>query len=291
MAQRFDVMLTEYETYLSRLPLSQHTRRNYLLRVKRYIAWLSDTTDAECALNDSVGRSFSVQEFKTWLLRKGCSANTVNSFLAAIDNYFLFTGAGSTKVKRQELPKQSPRALDNDELRRFLRAVLSSKSIRNKTMAMVMLHCGLRISEVAGLNASDVVLTARKRELTVRCGKNSKRRVIPVNKDAAEVLQQYMIGRLSDPEAPLFESRPGGRISVQSIDHMVRRFGKDSGVEVSSHKLRHTFITRLIRAGCDVVTVAELAGHSRLETTRRYSLPSQDVMLAAVEKLNYAASQ
>ena len=155
-------MLTEYETYLSRLPLSQHTRRNYLLRVKRYIAWLSDSTDVASALGDSVERSLSVQEFKTWLLRRGCSANTVNSFLAAIDNYFLFTGAGSTKVKRQELPKQSPRALDNDELRRFLRAVLSSKSIRNKTMAMVMLHCGLRISEVAGLNISDVVLTARK---------------------------------------------------------------------------------------------------------------------------------
>ena len=60
--------------------------------------------------------------------------------------------------------------------------------------------------------------------------------------------------------------------------------------ELSSHSLRHTFITRLIRSGTDVVAVAELAGHSRLETTRRYSLPSQDVMLAAVEKLNYAAS-
>ena len=285
-------MLTEYETYLSRLPLSQHTRRNYLLRVKRYIAWLSDSTDAESALNDSVERSLSVQEFKTWLLRRGCSANTVNSFLAAIDNYFLFTGVGSTKVKRQELPKQSPRALDNDELRRFLRAVLSSKSIRNKTMAMVMLHCGLRISEVAGLNISDVVLTARKRELTVRCGKNSKRRVVPINKDSAEVLQEYLAGKLGvEAETPLFMAQQGARISVQSIDHMIRQFGKDSGVELSSHSLRHTFITKLIRAGIDVVTVAELAGHSRLETTRRYSLPSQDVMLAAVEKLNYAASQ
>ena len=159
-------------------------------------------------------------------------------------------------------------------------------------MAMVMLHCGLRISEVAGLNISDVVLTARKRELTVRCGKNSKRRVVPINKDAAEVLQEYLAGKLGvESETPLFMAQQGARISVQSIDHMIRQFGKDSGVELSSHSLRHTFITKLIRAGIDVVTVAELAGHSRLETTRRYSLPSQDVMLAAVEKLNYAASQ
>ena len=120
-------MLSEYETYLSRLPLSQHTRRNYLLRVRRFITWLSDSGDVERALSNPVERDFSVQEFKTALLRKGCSANTVNSFLAAIDNYFLYKGWAPTKVKRQELPKQSPRALDNEELRRFLRAVAALK--------------------------------------------------------------------------------------------------------------------------------------------------------------------
>ena len=155
-----------------------------------------------------------------------------------------------------------------------------------------MLHCGLRISEVSGLNVSDVVLTARKRELTVRCGKNSKRRVIPINKDASEALQEYLDRQVWHRwRSTIVYGHHGARISVQSIDHMIRQFGKDSGVELSSHSLRHTFITKLIRLGTDVVTVAELAGHSRLETTRRYSLPSQDVMIAAVEKLNYAAAQ
>jgi site-specific recombinase XerD len=194
-------------------------------------------------------------------------------------------------VKRQELPKQSPRALEPDEQRRFLKAILSSNSLRNRTIAVIMLNCGLRISEVAQLNLADVVLTARKHELTVRCGKNSKRRVVPINKDATAVLEQFLGGSLSvDPESPLFVSQKGKRISTQSIDHLIRQFGKDAHVELSSHSLRHTFISKLIRSGVDVVIAAELAGHARLETTRRYSSPSQEVMLEAVERLNYAAS-
>jgi integrase/recombinase XerC len=284
-------MLADYQTYLSRLPISQHTRRNYLRRVKQYIAWLDAHPDASKALTDSVERDFCVREFKCSLLQKGRAANTVNSSLAAMDNYFLFIGIGQSKVRRQELPKQSPRALGHDEQRRFLKAVSACKSLRNRTIATVMLNCGLRISEVVQLNVSDVVLTARMRQLTVRCGKGSKHRTVPINKEAGEIIQLYMAGRMSaDQEEPMFVSCKGTRLSTQSIDHLIRQLGKDSGVELSSHTLRHSFITQLIRGGTDVVAVAELAGHSRLETTRRYSLPSQDVMLAAVERLNYAAA-
>jgi len=155
-----------------------------------------------------------------------------------------------------------------------------------------MLNCGLRISEVVQLNVADVVLTARLRQLTVRCGKGSKHRTVPINKEAGDILQLYMAGRMgADGEEPLFVSCKSARLSTQSIDHLIRRLGKDAGIELSSHTLRHSFITLLVRNGLDLVAVAELAGHSRLETTRRYSLPSQAVMLAAVERLNYAAAQ
>ena len=282
-------MLTEYETYLNRLPISEHTRRNYLGRVKRFLTWMQDSHGGEPVLDDQVERDFAVQEFKLSLLNKGSSSNTVNSTLAALDNFFLYKGYSITKVKRQELPKQAPRALNVEEQKRFLRAVLSCKSLRNRAIAMIMMNCGLRISEVAGLNVTDVVLTARKHELTVRCGKNNKRRTVPINKDAADVLQDYLAAHAGCEEnAPLFVSQQKVRLSVQSIDHVIRKLGKDAQVELSSHSLRHTFVTRLIRSGTDVVIAAELAGHSRLETTRRYSLPTADAMISAVERLNYA---
>ena len=284
-------MLAEYEQHLSRLPISMHTRRNYLARVRGYLGWLEALLDGHKALSDPGERDFAVREFKSWLLQKGRRANTVNSTLAAIDNLYLYIGLGPAKVKRQEPPKLAPRALGLDEQRRFLRAVSTSRRLRDRTVAMLMLHCGVRLSEVVNLNIGDVVMTARRHELIIRCGKNSKRRVIPINREAAEVLQTYLLERRANvPDAALFLSRRGNRLSPQAIDRLIRRFGRDSGVEVSSHRLRHVFLTQLVRAGVDIVTVAEIAGHAKIDTTRRYSLPTADVMIAAVEKISYAAS-
>ena len=71
--------LTPYEDYLSRLPISAHTRRNYLLRVKRFLEWLANTAECNEALTDPVDRDFAVRDYKSWLLQNGSSANTINS--------------------------------------------------------------------------------------------------------------------------------------------------------------------------------------------------------------------
>ncbi len=81
----------------------------------------------------------------------------------------------------------------------------------------------------------------------------------------------------------LWLARGGGRLTSVAIDLVVRRLATDAGVKVSGHVLRHTCVTNLIRSGADIVLVAELAGHRRLDTTRRYSLPSEADRDAAVE--------
>lgn len=275
-----------YREYLTRLPISDHTRRNYLLRVRKYLEWLEGSPEASSAFLTAADRDFAVQDYKLFLLRSGASANTLNATLAAIDNFYLFLGLGASKVKRQDLPAQAPRALEPEEQRRLLKIIAKCESLRNKAIAMIMLSCGLRISEVAQLNVGDVLLAARKRELVVRCGKNSKRRVIPINTDLAGVLREYLFSlSICESEAPLFRSQKGNRLSVQAIDAVIRSFGRDAGVEFSSHVLRHTCLTRLLRMGTDIVTVAEIAGHARLETSRRYCLPTEAVKIAAMEKL------
>jgi site-specific recombinase XerD len=283
-----EAMLNDYETHLSRLPLSEHTRRNYLVRVKRYLAWLEGTPEGGKALTNGVERDFAVREFKNHLLQTGSSANTVNAILAAVDNLYLYIGLGRARVTRQELPKLAPRSLEPEEQKRFLKAVAMSSSARNRAIALLMIHCGLRVSELVNLNVGDVALTARKRELVIRCGKNSKRRVIPINKEAAEALQPALVERNGcGLESPLFISKTGKRLSQQAVDKLIRQFGRDAGVELSSHSLRHTCLTRLIRLGIDIVTVAEIAGHAKIDTTRRYSLPSPGDLERAMDRLNY----
>jgi len=90
----------------------------------------------------------------------------------------------------------------------------------------------------------------------------------------------------SDGEAQpsaVWLSRSGTRMSTRAIDLVIRRLAAEAGLELSAHVLRHTCVTNLIRSGADVVMVAEIAGHRRLDTTRRYSLPSQADKDAALE--------
>ena len=72
-------------------------------------------------------------------------------------------------------------------------------------------------------------------------------------------------------------------MTTRAIDLVIRRLAADAGLELSAHILRHTCVTNLVRSGADVVLVAEIAGHRRLDTTRRYSLPSQADKDAALE--------
>lgn len=280
-----------YRDYLNRLPISAHTRRNYLLRVRQYLEWLSGSADALKAISDPAERDFAVQDYKIRLLQCSRSSYTINAALASIDSFYLYKGIGPAKIRRQDLPAQAPRALEADEQRRLLKVIAQCRSLRNRVLVLTMLHCGLRISEVRALNVGDVLLSARKHELVVRCGKNAKRRTVPINTDLAGIMREYLakVGN-ADAEAPLFKSQKGNRLSVQGIDQILRQFGRDAGIELSAHCLRHTCLTRLVRSGVDLVVVAEVAGHSRLETTRRYVLPTEAVKTIAMEKLTYGSA-
>jgi len=277
--------LESYKQYLDRQPVSAHTRRNYLQRVKRYLDYLQNSIEGLQALSDEVERDFQMREFKAWLLTSGASPSTINSTLSAVDNFYLSRGMKQAKLKRLDLPRQAPRALERDEERRLLKE-LARVSLRNRAVVMVMLHAGLRISEVAGLNVGDVCLTARRGEILVRCGKGLKQRTIPINQDLREVLLKYLSSEGSrEALEPLFISQKQNRLSMAAIDKIIRLLGAQACIELSAHDLRHHFITRLVRQGTDIVTVAELAGHARLETVRRYSLPTAEDKQKELEKL------
>jgi len=143
---------------------------------------------------------------------------------------------------------------------------------------VVLLHTALRLSELVALDVDDVRTSARKGVLIVRSGKGDAHREIPLNPTARAALDAWLDARrelaTDDDERALFVGRTGYRLTPRAIDLVVRKVAGRAGLELSAHVLRHTCITKLVRAGNDIVLVAELAGHRRLETTRRYSLPS-----------------
>jgi integrase/recombinase XerC len=231
-----------------------------------------------------------VRDYKAFLKTvKKRQPTTVNLALAAIDHIYNFLGLGDADVRREDLPQQAPRALEPEEQVRFLRAVERCESARDQAVALLLFYTGLRVGECSSLDEDDVVMSARKGVVIVRSGKGDTYREVPLNAEARRALKAWRKERQrghADSESPtFFLNRQGDRLSVRAIDLLLRKLGEEANVTVSAHTLRHTCLTNLVRAGHDLVLVAEIAGHKRLETTRRYSLPTEQDRASAMESI------
>jgi len=284
----------EYGRWLARQPLSANTRRAYATRVGRFLAYLASVPVEEYGdpLSDAHARDYAARDFKAHLKTVGrAKPSSVNLTLAAVDNFYRFLGLGKPGVRREEPPSSAPRALSAGDQRRFLRAVERCASARDRAIATLFFYSALRLQELAGLDAGDVAISARKGRVTVRSGKGDAYREVALNADVRWALEGWLAERRAsagtvDGEA-LFLGRRGKRLGARAVDLVVRRLGEEANLDapLSAHVLRHTCLTNLVRNGNDLVMVAEIAGHKRLETTRRYSLPSEADREAAMEAI------
>jgi site-specific recombinase XerD len=284
-------VLDGYLAWLEGRPLAARSREAYAHQVRRYVAWLGDRSPVDGdPLADEDARDWAVRDYKRHLKAvERWKPASVNLALAALDSFYTQLGLGRPTVRREELSKASPRAITEEEQRRLLRMCERAKA-RDRAIVVVLLYTGLRLAELVALDTGDVKTSARKGIVVVRSGKGDAYREVPLNALVRQVLDEWLAERETkvaeeSGERALFVGRSGRRLSKRSVDDVVRGLGKDAGIGLSAHILRHTFLTRMVRQGSDLVLVAELAGHRRLETTRRYSLPSDIDRLLAVENL------
>jgi len=282
-----DALLEIYREWLARQSLAARSRDAYAAQVARFLGWLASYEHGARALSDPHVRDWAVRDYKRHVKTEARWAPaSVNQALAAIDNFYRSLGAGRPEVPREDLPQLAPRALAEGEQRQFLRAVEASPSPRDRAIATVFFYTALRLSELAALELADVSVTARRGMVRVRAGKGDAYREVPLNSACRNALDEWSQARVASGEVEaLWLSRQGTRMSSRAIDLVIRRLAKDAGLELSAHTLRHTAVTNLIRSGADVVLVAEIAGHRRLDTTRRYSLPSAADRDAALEAI------
>lgn len=279
-----DERMVRYDEALRRSPLAAASRRNYRAWVRRYLDWLSARPiDGPDPLADPAGRDWAVRDFRASLKESRLAPATVNLALAAIDHLYRTLGMRSPDVGRERIAQPAPRALDEDQLRRLLRIVDVAASPRDRAVVGLLGFAGLRVGEVAALHTADLSISARAGEVTVRRGKGDRYRVVPLAPSARRWLAGWLTTRGVEP-GPLFPGPAGDAITTRSLARAVSRLGALAGLDgLSAHVLRHTWATRLVRRGTDLVLVAELAGHARIETTRRYALPSAADRQAAVD--------
>ncbi len=291
MTETLEQTLTAYDAWLERQPLAAKTRTAYRLQVRQYGTYLAQRPPtSDDPLHTPFARDYAVRDYKSYLkTERQAKPTSVNLALAAIDHFHQFIGNDRPQVQREGLPAQAPRALKPEEQKAFLRAVERTPTVRDRAIAQLLFYTAIRLGECAALNLDDVRVSARKGIVIIRSGKGDAYREVPLNAEVREVLRAWLKERAKrfSPTLDLafFLNLKGKRLSPRAIDLIIRQMGTDAHLELSAHVLRHTCLTNLVRRGNDLVLVAEIAGHKRLETTRRYSLPSAEDRQEAMESL------
>ncbi len=144
------------------------------------------------------------------------------------------------------------------------------------------------MSELCDLRVGDVDISERKGTLTVRAGKGMKQRTIPLTIDARKAIARYLAEREQpDPgDFLVISRRTGGRLTSKAVRDLAGKYGYQAMVgDAHPHAFRHSFATELLRKGAPLPTVGALLGHESLQSTARYTQPSERDLRDAVNKL------
>lgn len=271
---------------------SPKTRAAYRLDLLHFAGWFGQT----------VGEGFSpeavtptdVREYRGYLINvEHRQPSTVNRRLAALRRFFQWARAvglarelPTENVKGVASSPRAPRWLEKRDVDRLIRTVERHGNIRDLAIVLTLRHTGIRVSELCSLQRSDVEASERKGSLTVRSGKGSKFRVLPLNVDARRAITSYLEVRPTVSTDRLFVGQRGEGIGPRAVELLITKYGRLAGVEdVTPHTLRHSFGKHALDAGADLVSVAALLGHQRLETTAIYTTPSQRDLERVVARL------
>ena len=160
--------LADYQRALRAAPLAVDTRRAYYSRVRGYLAWLTAAAVDGDPLSDPAAAADgpSATTAPTWSTVAKRAPATINTALAAIDDFYTRRGLGPAAADRLDLPANAPRALDANDRVRWLRAIATPPFPRDRVLALLPIYAGLRVSETVALDTDDVHLSARKGTIT-----------------------------------------------------------------------------------------------------------------------------
>jgi integrase/recombinase XerD len=201
----------------------------------------------------------------------------LRSFYRHLRREELIEGDPMTSLAPPRRSRRLPQVLTRAEVARLLEQPNGTEplELRDRALLELMYACGLRASEVTGLEVTDLDLD----ELVLRAhGKGSKDRLVPIGRTAAEAVRRYLargrpvlVGERVEPR--LFLNFRGGALTRQGLYKIVRRHARAVGLEdrMSPHTLRHSFATHLLAGGCDLRSVQEMLGHADVSTTQLYT--------------------
>lgn len=282
-------ILDDFKNYMIKNQKSQNTIKNYVLHIKEYMIWFQDT----------YGKGFknlyreNILDYKSYLVNvkkyrgKNLNAKTINAKLSSIGlfNKFLI----EEKIQKDIVIKDddmikiqtsyaNPAEINKSDVENFRQRILEAGDKRLYAIVTLLSYAGLRISEALNVKLEDLSLDAK--ELIIRKGKGKKQRVVYLNSKIVYAIKEYLKVRHSESEY-LFSSRESDRVDRSVINKQFKKYSN----KITPHQLRHFFCTNALESGFAVHEVANLAGHSSIQTTLIYTNPSREKMKNKLELL------
>jgi integrase/recombinase XerC len=221
---------------------------------------------------------------------------TIRRKLAAVRGLFRFlmreglvTVNVARLVRTPKAPQKLPEVMTPDQVNALLDGVAAGKlerpfPARDRALFELLYGCGLRVSELAGLDLQD--LDRGERWLRVR-GKGRKERQVPLPGKAADALEHYLAERpVVREERAVFLNHRSGRLTTRGIHGIVKFYATylSGDPSIHPHSFRHAYATHLLADGADLRAIQELLGHARLSTTQKYTQVSLTDLMAVYDK-------
>ena len=257
---------------------SQYTVKSY----KRDLNCLSTYCESKSISLWTDLKQTDIRSYMASRHRQGLSSTSLQRELSAIRSFFNFLLKNQLTdnnpgqyIKAPKKTRKLPKTLDVDQIKSLLEAGTNSTiEIRDLAMFELFYSSGIRLSELAQLNLTDIDLTDKS--LMVRSGKGGKSRMLPIGSKAVVAINTWLehrIKSITSTETALFISTSGTRLGQRSIELRLKQWCKKKGIaeNIHPHMLRHSFATHLLESSQDLRAVQELLGHSNISTTQIYT--------------------
>lgn len=282
-----------FVSFLDHDDFSDNTRKARTNDVRKFARWFVGANGEWFTAERVTQRD--VVDFRQRLRRNdGQSVSTVNRALVSLRKYFgWLVEAGHVPanpvVGVKELRKQqsAPKGLHRSQVRKLLREVEIRQDVRANSIFSLMLYTGCRVSDIANLELSDVVIQERSGSVTYRHGKGGKERIVPLPLSARKVLQAYLDVRPENETDRVFLGERGP-LSDRGVRALCDKYGSLLGFKLHPHLLRHSMAHQFLDdTGNDLVSLAQILGHQNINTTAIYTKRTQVQLAAAVDNLTY----
>src|SRR5580704_11962819 len=279
-----------------------HSLRQRNASVHTIKAYTGDLGNFSAYLGSRNWRSIdhlTIRGFLSHLYEKGLSKTSVARALAAVRSFYRWLAQEgvveqnpAALVSTPKLPKKLPRVPTVEEMNTVLDGQMpevASFPERDRIMFELLYGCGIRNSELIGINLDDIRLSS---EAILIRGKGKKERYVPFGDSVKVALasylparQQLLAGCKKNATALLINQR-GGRLTTRSVGSIIKKVAVAKGLspDVHPHTLRHAFGTHMLQEGADLRSIQEMLGHERLSTTQRYTQLSMKHVLEVYDQ-------